>query len=1171
MPTAHNDVDSVASGVTLHVTVASSSDVLHNDVSGADGFAAGGGVVGVRLAGGDTTTPVISGTGTVIHGTYGDLTLNADGSYDYVAKPGVSGTDHFVYTIKDGDGDLSTTTLDLTVNKAAAAVGSGSVFMSEEVLPTGSEFGVALGSDLAEDVLTANGNLTLTDSISGATFVVTLTAPAGSYSSLGVPIVWTLSNGGHTLTGTAGANTVITVTIDNSGHYVTTLSGPLDTPNGVPGENGGNGVIAVTVNAVDNFGNVATSGTLTINIQDDVPQAHNDKLVTVAEDGANVGGNVMTNDKQGADGAHVSQISFDGGVTYVDITTGVNLGGGVYQFTDAAGVYTISAAGAWTFDPALNQANGTTPTDASFYYKLLDGDGDTSTAVQPINVTDGANPGAGGTVNLSVTEGALDTTKDPNDLAAGTATGSNPGSTGETQVVAPASGLHFTAGSDDLTSVAFAASQSITVTGLQAGYTIAWSVDGSGQLVGTLMHGVTNLGTAVLVALTGNTGTTAAGGTANVGVTVTLVGPLEHSGSSITLNGIDVVASQADGDVSHGTVNITVIDDVPSFTAVIQSQQVDNNPADPVAVGSLHLNAGADGYAGAVITPTLSGITSGGHALVTQQVGNVLTAYADITGNGLSGDDTAVFTITLTPPAAGTTGGTYTFDLLAPLDGTTVNTVIGGSSSFGSGPTTSGQTLNGATSANHLAVVSGYTTSGFNEAAWLGGSAAAGLTVAGVNGSTAGWGISSNNFTTGQFFVFDFSAGALRDPDGGGGYVPPSGVTLPNASDAHFLFKGAGASDVIEYVIHLSNGTTLSGTIPASGLGAAGWHAIAPLGTSIDDVEFFAKSVGGGLKVDLEDVSSQSTVVNIDIPVSVTVTDGDGDPATSAFHVVVKDGVAPVVPNLVTSSSTSTNGPPGQANHSLVASNDPLAGHSTLGRSPTEWSLAAAIAAAGLTGIAKVAGHVVDQPLHVQSDHEALATSIMAHLPSQVEQSLAARVQLVDVRPLVDHRADHAAPTHVVAANDAAHVDAAVATHVVAPAAAHDASATHVVAGPVVAAPQLAMVSAAMLKAALGVQHGVAVDKVASNDAGHGSVDKIVADALHGGAPGPSIETLLHAVGHGANGGGAAHSTLASAPVHAVPAWDNAAAASVIAAQHVNVMANALLLHHDAIQPTAHG
>ncbi|RWM43037.1 VCBS domain-containing protein, partial [Mesorhizobium sp.] len=74
----------------------------------------GGGVVGVA-AGSNTASPVSGGLGGGIAGTYGTLTLNANGSYSYDgfanAVPAGGATDTFVYTIMDGDGDLSTTTL----------------------------------------------------------------------------------------------------------------------------------------------------------------------------------------------------------------------------------------------------------------------------------------------------------------------------------------------------------------------------------------------------------------------------------------------------------------------------------------------------------------------------------------------------------------------------------------------------------------------------------------------------------------------------------------------------------------------------------------------------------------------------------------------------------------------------------------------------------------------------------------------------------------------------------------------------------------------------------------------------------------------------------------------------------------------------------------------------
>jgi len=80
-------------------------------------------VVGV-VAG--TATAASGNVGSVINGTYGTLTVNADGSYTYTLNnndPAVQSlgdgdevTDTFTYTIRDADGDTSTTTLTLTIH-----------------------------------------------------------------------------------------------------------------------------------------------------------------------------------------------------------------------------------------------------------------------------------------------------------------------------------------------------------------------------------------------------------------------------------------------------------------------------------------------------------------------------------------------------------------------------------------------------------------------------------------------------------------------------------------------------------------------------------------------------------------------------------------------------------------------------------------------------------------------------------------------------------------------------------------------------------------------------------------------------------------------------------------------------------------------------------------------
>ena len=63
------------------------------------------------------TSTIAATLNTAIQGAFGKLTLAADGSYSYTRDAGTAGgaNDVFTYTIKDGDGDLSHTTLTISV------------------------------------------------------------------------------------------------------------------------------------------------------------------------------------------------------------------------------------------------------------------------------------------------------------------------------------------------------------------------------------------------------------------------------------------------------------------------------------------------------------------------------------------------------------------------------------------------------------------------------------------------------------------------------------------------------------------------------------------------------------------------------------------------------------------------------------------------------------------------------------------------------------------------------------------------------------------------------------------------------------------------------------------------------------------------------------------------
>ena len=148
VPTATADIGNVNEGALLTVAA---SGVLSNDVNGADGAT----IDGVRAAGGDPTTAVTSGVGTNIAGLHGTLHLNADGSYTYQSTANnitANTTDVFVYTIKDGDGDLSTTTL--TINLADVTVVAptdNDVTVNENALDT-----TVTGPDLAAGTVTGS-------------------------------------------------------------------------------------------------------------------------------------------------------------------------------------------------------------------------------------------------------------------------------------------------------------------------------------------------------------------------------------------------------------------------------------------------------------------------------------------------------------------------------------------------------------------------------------------------------------------------------------------------------------------------------------------------------------------------------------------------------------------------------------------------------------------------------------------------------------------------------------------------------------------------------------------------------------------------------------------------------------------------------------------------------
>ncbi len=284
----------LADGTTVEVTVGVdiADDVPSLTVTdNLDTLAAGGtytgtwsGDFGADAEGGSLTVNEqpydlpTEGRPTVIQSQNGTLTLLADGSYTYQAKPGATGSDSFEFKLIDGDGDSSSASVDVKINSLNS---SASVAESDI---TGSNGGLNAGTDAGH----AKDNLAGNPALNESGFSGTLATNAANHGSVSwnvndVPkglqamvngewqnVSWKLSADGLTLTGQAGGSTVLTLSITDaaSGKYDINLSGALKHPDGQG------------VNASDlNFGytvegeHTTESGKLTVTVQDDVPTA----------------------------------------------------------------------------------------------------------------------------------------------------------------------------------------------------------------------------------------------------------------------------------------------------------------------------------------------------------------------------------------------------------------------------------------------------------------------------------------------------------------------------------------------------------------------------------------------------------------------------------------------------------------------------------------------------------------------------------------------------------------------------------------------------------------------------------------------------------------------------------------------------------------------------------
>nr|WP_244661524.1 Ig-like domain-containing protein [Mesorhizobium huakuii] len=583
VPTATADIGNVNEGALLTVTAA--AGVLVNDVAGADGAT----IDGVRAAGGNTTTPVSGGVGTDIAGLHGTLHLNADGSYTYQSTANniaANTTDVFVYTLKDGDGDLSTTTLTINLTDAGlVAPADNDVTVNEAALDT-----TTSGADLAHG--------TVIGSLPGSTAETDATNQLNATGNF-TPLTYQLVSGGNAAT----AGIYGTIQVHTDGSYVYTLTSPVHGP-ATAGTDTVNAAESFTYQVTDANGN-STTGTINIAVIDDVPTATADignvnegALLTVT-----AAAGVLVNDVAGADGATIDGVRAAGGNTTTPVSGGVG--------TDIAGLHGtlhLNADGSYTYQSTANNIAANT-TDV-FVYTLKDGDGDLSTTTLTINLTD-AGLVAPADNDVTVNEAALDTTTSGADLAHGTVIGSLPGSTAETDAT---NQLNATGNFTPLTYQLVSGGNAAT-----AGIYGTIQVHTDGSYVYTLtspVHGPATAGTDTV-----------------------------NAAESFTYQVTD-----ANGNSTTGTINIAVIDDVPTATADIGNVNEGALLTVTAAAGVLVNDvAGADGA-------TIDGVRAAGGNTTTPVSGGVGTDIAGLHGTlHLNADGSYTYQSTANNIAANTT------------------------------------------------------------------------------------------------------------------------------------------------------------------------------------------------------------------------------------------------------------------------------------------------------------------------------------------------------------------------------------------------------------------------------------------------------------------------------------------------------------------------------------
>ena len=658
-PTAKND--SVLFEEAAAQKGVSGESVLEDDVFGADAPA-------------DKTVTSVNDhkPGETVSGAYGELTLNADGTYTYklgdkVDVPkGKIYTENFTYTITDADGDTSTATLTIAIKGdeiVPANPGSATIVVDEGALPDGS-------GQHKEHGFSDTGSFTV--NLNGEDGTVTLSYGTGENSSITLSLIngetfdenWLSTNKTLTVNGVVVEVTGATQQDDGSWkiEYSYSLTGQqTHTGQGVGENDALSGIIGITV--TDATGDTST-GSLTVTVHDDGPvlnakidfQPENEEgfqydtdntiVFNLADSSGekalqdiNFGADVGTEEGE-SDPARIT-VTVNGTEFTVEVTR--DAGGQLHFSGENSGTITFDKTGAatgaddgskLTYDTATGQFTYTRPTadvggtanEYTFTLTVTDADGDTVQQTGSV-VTVFREPtitGDAGTTSSTVTtdEGNLeqgsdweiDATEDYGTTAQGSLTVNLDHADGTIQI-----GENLTIGVDKDGKV-------VSVNGDHGAALAGEMVMGDHGHLSNIRVSEADTDGTITIHYT-YTLTTAVDGDAPGAATGNNPADGEAGrGESMQADNFAVTVTTANGQTATGSIMANALDDAPRLSVAPDATPTQNDTTESSLSGTFRVNFGADSE-NAALTIAGQAVTIEGETTLAVDGGTLTISY----------------------------------------------------------------------------------------------------------------------------------------------------------------------------------------------------------------------------------------------------------------------------------------------------------------------------------------------------------------------------------------------------------------------------------------------------------------------------------------------------------------------------------------------------------------